>query len=233
MYRDAIVFVNGWFVGPSRERLQRLSLRHHRRREVRRAATSSRCASTRRSPRAGSTRAPAFIATSGWRRPRRSRVAPVAVFVQQRPRASGPGPRCRIEARLANAAAGPADAPASGGTHRRRRRRQVATPRSAPVLGWPARPPRGHADPPRSTRPISGRPKIRTSTSSSRPSTVGGAVVDRVETPFGIRTVRFDAENGFFLNGQPYVSKAPAITRTTPASARPCRTGCRNSASRS
>lgn len=32
---------------------------------------------------------------------------------------------------------------------------------------------------------------------------VGGAVVDRVETRFGIRTIRFDAERGFFLNGQP------------------------------
>jgi beta-galactosidase len=31
----------------------------------------------------------------------------------------------------------------------------------------------------------------------------GGAVVDRYETPFGIRTVKFDAEKGFFLNGNP------------------------------
>ncbi len=28
-------------------------------------------------------------------------------------------------------------------------------------------------------------------------------VVDRIETPFGIRTIRFDAEKGFFLNGKP------------------------------
>ena len=27
-------------------------------------------------------------------------------------------------------------------------------------------------------------------------------MVDRYETPFGIRTLRFDANNGFFLNGQ-------------------------------
>lgn len=32
---------------------------------------------------------------------------------------------------------------------------------------------------------------------------VGGVVVDRYETPFGIRAIRFDAERGFFLNGQP------------------------------
>ena len=31
---------------------------------------------------------------------------------------------------------------------------------------------------------------------------VAGAVVDRVETPFGIRTIEFDAERGFLLNGQ-------------------------------
>ena len=31
---------------------------------------------------------------------------------------------------------------------------------------------------------------------------VGGHVVDRYETPFGIRTVSFDAQKGFFLNGK-------------------------------
>ncbi|MCC7156304.1 MAG: DUF4982 domain-containing protein [Bryobacterales bacterium] len=31
----------------------------------------------------------------------------------------------------------------------------------------------------------------------------GGMIVDRYETRFGIRTLRFDPENGFFLNGQP------------------------------
>jgi len=30
-----------------------------------------------------------------------------------------------------------------------------------------------------------------------------GKVVDRYETPFGIRTVKFDAQRGFFLNGKP------------------------------
>jgi beta-galactosidase len=34
-----------------------------------------------------------------------------------------------------------------------------------------------------------------------------GAVTDRLETPFGIRTIRFDAEKGFFLNGKPVVLK--------------------------
>jgi beta-galactosidase len=31
----------------------------------------------------------------------------------------------------------------------------------------------------------------------------GGQIVDRYETPFGIRTVKFDPENGLFLNGKP------------------------------
>ncbi len=32
----------------------------------------------------------------------------------------------------------------------------------------------------------------------------GGRIVDRVETEFGVRTVGFDAEKGFLLNGKPY-----------------------------
>jgi beta-galactosidase len=36
---------------------------------------------------------------------------------------------------------------------------------------------------------------------------VGGQVVDREETPFGIRTVAFDADKGFLLNGKPYEIK--------------------------
>ena len=33
---------------------------------------------------------------------------------------------------------------------------------------------------------------------------VGGEIVDRQETPFGIRTVGFDSNRGFLLNGRPY-----------------------------
>ena len=36
---------------------------------------------------------------------------------------------------------------------------------------------------------------------------VDGKIVDRKETEFGIRTVAFDAEKGFLLNGQPYEIK--------------------------
>ena len=35
----------------------------------------------------------------------------------------------------------------------------------------------------------------------------GGRTVDRVETEFGIRTVAFDANRGFLLNGKPYLLK--------------------------
>ncbi len=35
----------------------------------------------------------------------------------------------------------------------------------------------------------------------------GGQIVDRKETEFGIRTVAFDADKGFLLNGQPYLLK--------------------------
>jgi len=36
---------------------------------------------------------------------------------------------------------------------------------------------------------------------------VGSNVVDRVETEFGIRTIAFDADKGFLLNGKPYTIK--------------------------
>jgi len=36
---------------------------------------------------------------------------------------------------------------------------------------------------------------------------VDGKVVDRQETEFGIRTVAFDKDKGFLLNGKPYVLK--------------------------
>ena len=36
---------------------------------------------------------------------------------------------------------------------------------------------------------------------------VDGKVVDRQETEFGIRTVGFDKDKGFLLNGKPYVLK--------------------------
>jgi beta-galactosidase len=35
----------------------------------------------------------------------------------------------------------------------------------------------------------------------------GGKIMDRVETEFGIRTIAFDAQKGFLLNGTPYVLK--------------------------
>ena len=38
---------------------------------------------------------------------------------------------------------------------------------------------------------------------------LGGAVVDRTETRFGIRTIHFDPNEGFFLNGKPVKLKGP------------------------
>ena len=35
----------------------------------------------------------------------------------------------------------------------------------------------------------------------------GGVEVDRTETPFGIRTIKFDPNRGFFLNGKPVKTK--------------------------
>ncbi|MGA2748742.1 MAG: sugar-binding domain-containing protein [Verrucomicrobiota bacterium] len=38
-----------------------------------------------------------------------------------------------------------------------------------------------------------------------------GKVMDRLETPFGIRSIRFDAQSGFFLNGQPMKFKGICV----------------------
>ena len=57
-------------------------------------------------------------------------------------------------------------------------------------------------------------------------------VSDLCDTTFGIRTINFDADKGFFLNGKPSCSRARAITRTTPASAAPSPIGCNYCGSR-
>jgi beta-galactosidase len=57
---------------------------------------------------------------------------------------------------------------------------------------------------------------------------VGGAVVDRYVTRFGVRSIAFDGAKGFLLNGQSVKLKGPATTRTTPGSARPFPTPCRS-----
>ena len=40
---------------------------------------------------------------------------------------------------------------------------------------------------------------------------VGGALADEARTPFGIRTIRFDPNHGFFLNGQPLKLKGVCL----------------------
>ena len=71
VFRDATVWVNGWLRAASRGRLLPVPRGHHGRGAVSAAGTPSPCAWTRRSSRAGSTKARASTATSGWTRPRR------------------------------------------------------------------------------------------------------------------------------------------------------------------
>ena len=47
-----------------------------------------------------------------------------------------------------------------------------------------------------------GRPKHLTFTNSSPRSAAAARWWTSYETPFGIRTIRFDANEGFFLNGK-------------------------------
>jgi beta-galactosidase len=55
----------------------------------------------------------------------------------------------------------------------------------------------------------------------------GGELVDRYATPFGIRTIRFDAEKGFFLNGKPVKLKGTCNHQDW---ARRCPTRCSTTA---
>ena len=54
-----------------------------------------------------------------------------------------------------------------------------------------------------------------------------GVVVDRVESNFGVRTIKFDPDQGFLLNGQ-RSPRARASIRITPGSAWPYRIRCSN-----
>ena len=81
------------------------------------------------------------------------------------------------------------------------------SPRPGSQLTSQPVPERKSSKPPKSRLPICGRRKRPVSTGWSLPWSPGGTVLDRTETAFGIRTVAFDANKGFLLNGKPYVLK--------------------------
>jgi len=133
-------------------------------------------------------------------------VAPDGVFVYARfkePVPSGPA-EVVMQARLLNAGTTGADAQVSW---------QVLAPDGAPVASVSAA---GRMSASGSLE-LEGAAPVRTPQLWS-PETpvlyrlvtsvsVGGQEVDRVETPFGIRTAGFDANRGFLLNGRPYLLK--------------------------
>jgi beta-galactosidase len=55
---------------------------------------------------------------------------------------------------------------------------------------------------------------------------VAGVESDREDCAIGLRTLRFTADRGLLLNGQPYPLRASARIRITPASAWPCPPAC-------
>ena len=133
-------------------------------------------------------------------------VAPDGVFVSSRFPGNVPGgpAEIRLEARVRNASRAPASAtltwtmlaPDGKVVARARRSARIAAESSlelhqstrvgSPLL-WTPESPRLY--------------RLVTRISSA------GKLVDRVETEFGIRTVAFDPDKGFLLNGKPYVLK--------------------------
>jgi beta-galactosidase len=49
----------------------------------------------------------------------------------------------------------------------------------------------------------------------------GGKTADNFTTPFGFRWFKWTAEQGFFLNGEHFISRARTCIRITPAGATP------------
>jgi beta-galactosidase len=133
-------------------------------------------------------------------------VAPDGVFVHSGFKDNFPAGTdvVRMVARLLNSQGAPADATVTWEISEPGGRTFQTASRSARVRGWSALDIEQTAEirEPQLWSPES--PKLYTLVTIVAS---GGRIVDRVETPFGIRTVGFDAQKGFILNGRPYVLK--------------------------
>jgi len=203
VYRDATVFVNGWFVGHhesgySSFRYDITDVAEAGGRNV----VAVRVDATENEgwfyEGAGIYRHTWLVETGPLA------VAPDGVFVHGTFRNNTPGgpAKVELETRLANAAATPADAevvwaiagPDGKSVATVRRRARVAAAASADVTG---------AVP--VAAPVLWSPEAPRLYQLVTTVEVAGKVVDRVATSFGLRTFAFDAARGFLLNGRPYV----------------------------
>jgi beta-galactosidase len=133
-------------------------------------------------------------------------VAPDGVFVYSRFKDNVPGgaDEVHLEARLLNSQGVPADATVTWEISAPGGATFATATRSARVAAWTKLDLEQTADvrSPQLWSPET--PKLYTLVTLVAS---GGRIVDRVETAFGIRTVGFDAEKGFLLNGKPYELK--------------------------
>ena len=131
-------------------------------------------------------------------------VAPDGVFVHGAFRNNAPGGPAKVlvETRLANAAAATADAqviwtilgPDGKSVATARRPARVAAAATADVTSSTT-----------VAAPVLWSPESPRLYQLVTTVEVGGRIVDRVTTAFGLRTFAFDANRGFLLNGRPYV----------------------------
>ena len=203
VYRDALVFVNGWFVGHHESgysgfRYDITDVAEPGGRNVVSVRVDASEPEGWFYEGAGIYRHTWLVKTGPLA------LAPDGVFVQssfKNNRASGPA-QVRVEARLINAAASPASAQVVW---------TIAGPdgKSLATIRRPAR------LAPAATGEVTGAATVSAPVlwSPENPRLyqlvttveVGGKIVDRVSTAFGLRTFSFDAQKGFILNGRPYV----------------------------
>src|SRR5215831_507435 len=203
VYRDATVFVNGWFVGHHESGYS--SFRYDITDVAEPGGRNVIAVRVDATENEGWFYEGAGIYRHTWLvKTGPLAVAPDGVFVRGDFKNNTPGgpARVRLETRLANAAAASADAnvvwtivgPDGRTVATTRRRARVAATATADVTGVAA-----------VAAPALWSPETPRLYQLVTTVEVGGRAVDRVTTPFGLRTFAFDAARGFLLNGRPYV----------------------------
>jgi beta-galactosidase len=202
-YRDATVFVNGWFVGRNESgysgfRYDITDVAEPGRRNV----IAVRVDATENEgwfyEGAGIYRHTWLVETGPLA------IAPDGIFVRGTFKNNAPGGPAKvlIETRVANAAAVAAGAeivwtilgPDGKSVATTRRPARVAAAATADVIGSAT-----------VAAPVLWSPESPRLYQLVTTVEVGGRAVDRVTTAFGLRTFAFDAKRGFLLNGRPYV----------------------------
>jgi beta-galactosidase len=203
VYRDATVFVNGWFVGHHESGYS--NFRYDITDVAEAGGRNVVAVRVDASENEGWFYEGAGIYRHTWLvKTGPLAVVPDGVFVHGTFKNNTPGGPAKVEmeTRVANAATTAADAqvvwtvvgPEGQTIATTRRRARVAAAASADVTGTAA-----------VAAPVLWSPETPRLYQLVTTVEVAGRVVDRVTTAFGLRTFAFDAQRGFLLNGRPYV----------------------------